>query len=237
MSPKNVMNWSLCVVLGLVGAAMRTDRAWGYPPAGKSKSASSMDPKHADNGSHSKMPALSFKMKDIDGKDQDLRQYYGKVVLMVNTASKCGFTPQYKGLEALYEKYKKKGLIVLGFPANDFGRQEPGSDSQIKEFCSTTYHVKFPMFSKVTVKGDKTCDLYKYLTSKTADNKFGGDIKWNFTKFLVNRNGEVVDRFDSRIAPDDGTMIAAIEKALAEAPPADAPKGHGKSKGKHKNKN
>ncbi len=235
MSPMRVSNWSLGRVLVLVSAAMLANSARGYPPAAKGKSTPSKDPKPANTGSQAKMPALSFKMKDIDGKDQDLRKYYGNVVLMVNTASKCGYTPQYKGLETLYEKYRKKGLVVLAFPANDFNHQEPGSDSEIKEFCSTNFHVTFPIYSKVTVKGPKSCDLYKYLTNKNADHKFGGDIEWNFTKFLVNRNGEVIGRFNHDIAPENDALTQAVKKALAEALPADAPKGHGKSKGKHKN--
>ncbi len=160
-----------------------------------------------------KVPAvLNFTMKGLDGKDVDLRQYQGKVVLIVNVASRCGYTPQYKGLEALYEKYGQEGLVVLGVPANEFGRQEPGSDAEIAEFCSSKYGVKFPMLSKVVVKGDGICPLYKHLTSKDTDPKFAGDIKWNFTKFLVGRNGEIVGRFEPKVKPED--IAPAVEAEL-----------------------
>ena len=164
-----------------------------------------------------KAPALQFKMKDIDGKEQSLLRYYGKVVVMVNTASKCGYTPQYKGLEELYTKYKDKGLVVLAFPANDFGKQEPGTDAEIKEFCTSKFSVTFPIFSKVCVKGKEICPLYKYLTAGDAGHKFGGDVSWNFNKFLINRKGEVCGRFKQSVDPmKDKEFIAAIEKALAE---------------------
>jgi glutathione peroxidase len=160
-------------------------------------------------------------MKDIDGQEQDLRQYSGKVVLMVNVASQCGFTPQYKGLQTLYAKYKDKGLVILGFPANEFGHQEPGTDAEIKSFCTSRYSVTFPMFSKTKVKGAGINPLYKYLTDEHSGHKHGGEIKWNFTKFLVNRRGEVIDRFESRTKPDDDKLVQEIEKALNEpAPPA-----------------
>jgi len=170
-----------------------------------------------------KMPALSFKMKDIDGKPQDLGQYYGDVVLMVNTASRCGFTPQYEGLEKVYEKYAKKGFVILAFPANNFGKQEPGPNDEIKQFCKSRFNVTFPLFGKVSVKGSDICDLYKYLTDKKADHKQGGKIPWNFTKFLVNRKGEVVARFGPRTKPEDPKLTAAIEKQIAAAVPEDSP--------------
>jgi glutathione peroxidase len=152
-------------------------------------------------------------MKSIDGKDVDLGSYQGKVVLVVNVASKCGATPQYAGLEALYEKYKDKGFVVLGFPANDFGSQEPGSDEQIKTFCTSKYSVSFPMFSKITVKGEGKPQLYKVLT-ETADP--AGEIGWNFEKFLIGKDGKVVGRFKTRVAPDNPAVIAAIEAELAK---------------------
>jgi len=162
-----------------------------------------------------KVPAvLSFKMKGIDGKEVDLAQYQGKVVLIVNVASKCGYTPQYEGLQALYEKYDKDGLVVLGVPANEFGKQEPGSDAEIAKFCTDTYKVKFPMTSKVVVKGKDITPLYQYLTSKDTNPKFGGDIKWNFTKFLVGRNGEIVARFESKVEPSSDEVTKAIEAEL-----------------------
>ena len=135
-----------------------------------------------------RMPALEFKMKDINGKDQDLRQYHGNVVLMVNVASKCGLTSQYEGLQALFEKYKDRGFVVLGFPANNFGKQEPGTNDEIKTFCKKNYGVTFPIFAKVSVKGKDKCELYQYLTNKKADHKQGGEIKWNF--FQIHRRSE-----------------------------------------------
>ena len=132
-----------------------------------------------------KVPAvLNFKMKGLDGKEVDLSQYQGKVVLFVNVASECGYTPQYKGLQALHDKYAKDGLVVVGVPANEFGAQEPGSDEEIAKFCATNYNVKFPMLSKVVVKGKDICPLYRYLTSKDTDPKFAGDVKLDFTMLL-----------------------------------------------------
>jgi glutathione peroxidase len=160
--------------------------------------------------------ALGYTMKSIVGKDVDLADYKGKVVLIVNVASKCGLTPQYEELEALYEKYKDKGLVVLGFPCNQFGRQEPGTDVQIAEFCSETYKVKFPMFSKIEVNGAGAAPLYKYLTSLDTKPKGKGDITWNFEKFVVGKNGEVVARFAPRTAPDAKEVVALIESELAK---------------------
>lgn len=156
-------------------------------------------------------PALNFTMDSIDGKPVKLSQYQGKVVLMVNVASKCGLTPQYEELEALHEKYNEKGLAVLGFPANEFGKQEPGTNQEIAEFCKKDYGVEFPMFAKVVVKGEGQCDLYKLLTDN--DKK---PISWNFEKFLVNKKGEVVARFEPRMKPDDPKIIKAIEAELAK---------------------
>jgi glutathione peroxidase len=138
-----------------------------------------------------KVPAvLNFKMTGLDGKEVDLAQYQGKVVLIVNVASKCGYTPQYKDLQALYAKYSKDGLVVLGVPCNQFGKQEPGTEKQIAEFCTAEFGVTFPMLAKVDVNGDNACPLYKFLTSKDTDPKFAGKIGWNFEKFLISRNGE-----------------------------------------------
>lgn len=159
-------------------------------------------------------PALNFKMKGIDDKDVDLSQYQGKVVLIVNVASKCGNTPQYKGLQELYEKYGKDGFVVLGVPANNFGAQEPGSNEEIAKFCSSKYHVTFPMLAKVSVKGEDKCPLYKYLTSKESDPKFGGEVPWNFEKFLIGRNGEVAKRFNHRVKPESAEVVKAIEAEL-----------------------
>lgn len=164
-----------------------------------------------------KVPAvLNFKMKSLDGQDVELSKYQGKVVLIVNVASQCGYTPQYKGLEALHEKYGKDGLVVLGVPANEFGKQEPGSNDDIAKFCKSKYDVKFDMLSKVVVKGKDQVPLYKYLTSKDTNPKFGGDIKWNFTKFLIAKNGDIVARYEPAVEPESKDVTKAIEAELAK---------------------
>ena len=152
-------------------------------------------------------------LKDIDGKDASLKPYAGKVLLLVNVASKCGYTPQYTALQADYEKYSAQGLVVCGFPCNQFHSQEPGSDAQIKEFCSAKYHVTFPMFDKLEVNGENRHPLYVALAGK--DSPFPGDIGWNFTKFLISRDGKILARFDSKVKPDSDEMTKAIENALA----------------------
>ena len=157
--------------------------------------------------------ALNFKMKDIDGKEVDLAKYKGKVVMFVNVASKCGLTPQYKQLQGLHDKYADRGLVIIGVPANEFLRQEPGTNAEIKEFCTSEYKVKFPMMAKVVVKGKGIAPLYQYLTSKETNPKFAGDIKWNFTKFLIV-NGEVVARFEPTVKPDSKQVTEAIEAGL-----------------------
>jgi len=157
-----------------------------------------------------------FTMRDIDGKDVSLSAFKGKVLLIVNVASKCGFTPQYEGLEKLYKTYADRGLVVLGFPANDFMGQEPGTEAEIKQFCTLTYGVTFPMFSKISVKGKNIHPLYKFLTSEETNPEFGGAISWNFNKFLIGRDGRIVGRFGSRTKPDDPELIAAVEKALQQ---------------------
>ncbi|MFZ9855552.1 MAG: glutathione peroxidase [Limisphaerales bacterium] len=156
----------------------------------------------------------SIPIHDIDGKDTSLKAFDGKVVLLVNVASQCGYTPQYKGLEALYRKFKDKGLVVVGVPCNDFGAQEPGSASDIKEFCSTKYQVTFPLLEKIHVKGPEQHALYAALTGPKAE--FPGDVKWNFGKFLIGRDGSVLKRFDSGVAPDSADLTSAIETALAK---------------------
>ncbi|MBY0230202.1 MAG: glutathione peroxidase [Gemmataceae bacterium] len=158
-------------------------------------------------------PALQFKMKDIDGKEVDLSKYAGKVVMFVNVASECGLTPQYEQLQATYEKYKDKGFVIIGVPANEFGKQEPGTDEEIKKFCTDKYKVTFPMMSKVVVKGKGIDPLYEYLTTKT-DKKHQGAIGWNFAKFLVGKDGEVKARFEPRTKPESKEVVAAIEKEL-----------------------
>ena len=163
-------------------------------------------------------PALNFQVKDIDGKPVDLaKTYQGKVLLVVNTASKCGATPQYEGLETIYEKYKGKGFEVLAFPANEFGAQEPGSNSEIKTFCSNNYKVTFPLHSKIVVKGKGIHPFYEYLTSAKTDPKFAGDITWNFNKFLINRKGEIIARFNTSVEPESDKIVKAIEAALADS--------------------
>ncbi len=149
-----------------------------------------------------------FTMQSIDGQPTPLSSYKGKVVLAVNVASQCGYTPQYAGLEALYQKYKSKGLVIVGFPANNFGAQEPGTNDEIKAFCDRKYHVTFPMFSKISVKGSDQAPLYQYLTQK------GGEVKWNFAKFLVGKNGQVIRKFDSAVEPNSEELTKAIEAAL-----------------------
>ena len=158
-------------------------------------------------------PLYNIAVKDIDHKDTSLGAYQGKVLLVVNVASKCGFTPQYTALQAVYEKYKDKGLVILGFPCNQFGSQEPGTDEQIKLFCSTKYNVTFPLFDKLEVNGANRHPLYTALAG--SDSPFSGDIKWNFTKFLIGRDGTILKRFDSKTTPDSPEVTAAIEAALA----------------------
>ncbi|HKQ07848.1 MAG TPA: glutathione peroxidase [Blastocatellia bacterium] len=155
-----------------------------------------------------------FSLKNIDGKETSLADYRGKVVLVVNVASRCGFTPQYDGLEKVYLKYKDRGLVILGFPANNFGGQEPGSNEEIKSFCSLKYNVTFPMFAKISVKGDDIHPLYKYLTDKQSDPQFGGDVKWNFNKFLIGRDGKIIGRFEPAVKPESPEVAQAIEHAL-----------------------
>jgi glutathione peroxidase len=150
-----------------------------------------------------------FKITNIDGQPVDLAQYKGKVALVVNVASKCGYTKQYKGLESLYREYKDRGFEILGFPSNDFGAQEPGSEAEIKSFCSLTYDVSFDLFSKVKVKGGEIVDIYKYLTDTT-----GNQVQWNFNKFLVDKEGAVVKYYPSSVAPEDAGLRKDIEALL-----------------------
>jgi len=150
-----------------------------------------------------------FTLNDIDGKPMPLKTLQGKVVLVVNVASQCGYTPQYAGLQALFEKYKDRGFVIVGVPANNFGGQEPGSNEEIKQFCSRKYSVTFPMLAKVSVKGPGMTPLYQYLTTAK-----GGDVRWNFTKFLVGKDGQVLARFEPAVTPDAPELAAAIDKAL-----------------------
>ena len=164
---------------------------------------------NADN-----MPSIqNIPLDDINGKPTSLKDYAGKVVLLVNVASKCGFTPQYKGLEAMYEKYKDQGLVVIGVPCNDFGGQEPGSAEVIKQFCTEKYSVTFPLMAKVHTIGAEQHPLYTALTGK--DSAFKGDIKWNFTKFVIGRDGKVIKRFESKVKPEEAELVHTVETALA----------------------
>ncbi|MGA2243940.1 MAG: glutathione peroxidase [Verrucomicrobiota bacterium] len=158
-------------------------------------------------------PLYDIPLKDIDGKDATLKPYAGKVLLIVNVASHCGFTPQYAGLEALYQKYNAQGLVICGFPCNQFGGQEPGTDAEIKQFCTGKYDVTFPMFDKLEVNGANRHPLYVALAG--GDSPVPGDIRWNFTKFLIGRDGKIVARFDSKVKPDSDEVTKAIETALA----------------------
>ena len=157
---------------------------------------------------------LKGEMKSLKGEKIDLADYRGKVVMIVNTASYCGNTPQYGELEQLWKKYGEKGFVVLGFPANEFGKQEPGSDAEIAQFCQANYNVTFPMMSKVVVKGSGITPLYKYLTAKDTNPKFAGDVGWNFEKFLISRTGEVVGRYKSSVKPESPDLVRAIEAEL-----------------------
>lgn len=156
---------------------------------------------------------FNYKMKDIDGKEVSLDKYKGKVILVVNVASKCGYTPQYEGLQNLYEKYKDDGLVILGFPANNFNGQEPGSDEEIKQFCTLNYGVEFPMFSKVSVKGEDQSKLFTYLT-QAQNPDFTGEIKWNFEKFLIDKEGNLMRRFRSDVKPESDEIVTAVSEAL-----------------------
>ena len=193
----------------LAGAVLAADAKPG------AKKAPAVDVIKDPTAEPAKASPLDQKVKDIDGKDVDLAQYKGKVVMLVNVASKCGNTPQYKQLQEVYTKYKDQGLVVIGFPANEFGKQEPGSEAEIKEFCSSKYAVTFPMMSKIVVKGEGTHPLYQQLT--TTD-PFSGDVSWNFQKYLIDRNGNLMAKIAPKTKPDDAKVTAAIEKALAAKP-------------------
>jgi glutathione peroxidase len=155
-----------------------------------------------------------FKMTDIDGKVVSLEQYKGQVVMIVNVASKCGLTPQYEGLQKIYTRFKDRGFVILGFPANNFRKQEPGTDAEIKSFCTVNYGVEFPMFSKISVLGDDMHPLYRFLTGKETNPGFSGDIRWNFDKFLFSKEGKVVARFHPKVKPDSDKIIQTIETEL-----------------------
>ena len=174
----------------------------------------------ADEAAPTTAPAnagpLSFTVKDIDGHDVNLADYQGKVVLIVNVASKCGFTPQYAGLEKLYESKKADGLVILGFPANNFNGQEPGTDLEIKQFCTGKYDVTFPMFAKVSVKGDDKAPLWQVLTDPARGGPAAAEPGWNFNKYLVGRDGKLIAHFPSKVKPSDAELVTAVDAALAE---------------------
>ena len=170
----------------------------------------------ASDGAKSEAPsALDFKMQTLGGEPVELSKYQGKVVLIVNVASKCGLTPQYEQFQALHEKHSKRGLAILAFPCNQFRQQEPGTAEEIREFCRVNYGVGFDLFAKVEVNGENACDLYKHLTSLDTEPKGRGKIDWNFEKFIIGRNGKVVARFAPRTRPDDPAVLKVIEAELA----------------------
>ena len=157
-----------------------------------------------------------FTMSDIENNPVTFEKYRNKVLLIVNVASKCGFTPQYKGLQELYQEFKDEGFLILGFPANNFLSQEPETNSEIKQFCSTKYNVSFPLFAKISVKGNDISPLYRFLTAKEMNPRFSGSIKWNFTKFLIDRNGNIVDRFSPMTRPDSRKVKKRIGQLLVD---------------------
>ncbi|MDR9417636.1 MAG: glutathione peroxidase [Gracilimonas sp.] len=166
----------------------------------------------SNNGDNS---FYDFNMKDIDGNEIPLAEYKGKVVMVVNVASKCGYTPQYEGLQSIYEQYNDDDFVILGFPANNFKGQEPGTNEEIKEFCTLEYGVEFPMFSKVSVKGEDQSELFTYLTSQPNPD-FEGEIKWNFEKFLIDKEGNLVRRFRSNVEPESDEIVKSIEELIAD---------------------
>jgi glutathione peroxidase len=197
----------LCAILAvgpLLALSCREERP-ALPSEGVSKEESASEPESI----------YSFTVEDIDGKPAALNRFRGQVLLLVNVASKCGYTRQYEGLQALYEKYHDRGLVVLAFPANNFGGQEPGTNEQIKQFCSTTYGVAFPVFAKISVRGDDMHPLYQFLTSSPGNPRCAGDIAWNFTKFLIGRRGDVVGRYEPAIEPFDERLVLDVEAALS----------------------
>lgn len=202
---------ALGVLIGLGQFTMTTDAHTG----------DAQSHKDADHDGVQVPAVLNYDVKDIEGNDTHLTQYYGEVVLIVNTASKCGLTPQYKQLQAMHDAHHDAGLSIIGFPANNFGKQEPGSDEQIIEFCEKNYGVTFDMYSKISVKGRDQAPLYSFLTSERTNPKFAGEIRWNFDKFLVSREGKVIARFEPRTKPDSKEVVDAIKAALKQPVPED----------------
>ena len=204
-------------------AVPKTKAAEQVAPAGQATPVDKGAPAAKTAPAEEAAPALNFTMKAIDGKEVKLSKYAGKVVVFVNVASKCGFTPQYKQLQELHEKYEGKGLAVVGIPCNQFRGQEPGSDQEILSFCKKNYGVDFDLMSKVDVNGNKQCDLYKYLNSIDVKPRGKGDVKWNFEKYILDKTGKPVARFGSKVKPDSKAFVKVIEEALGET--------SGKSKG------
>ncbi len=169
---------------------------------------------NADEDKEEPTNAYAFEMKSLEGKPVDLREYKGKVMLAVNVASRCGYTPQYAGLQALHEEFKDKGLVVAGFPCNQFGKQEPGTSKEIATFCQNEYNVSFDMFAKVEVNDADACELYQYLTAQDTQPKGSGKVRWNFEKFLIGKDGKVLARFGSATKPNDPELVSLIKKAL-----------------------
>jgi glutathione peroxidase len=161
---------------------------------------------------YSQKSFYDFKVKDIDGKDFDLSSLKGKKVLVVNTASKCGYTPQYEQLESIYRNYGNEKFTVIAFPANNFGNQEPGTDAEVEEFCKKNYGVSFPIMSKISVKGNDMHPLYKWLTSKSENGVMDSEVKWNFQKYLIDENGKLVNVYESKVKPDDEKIVSWIKK-------------------------
>lgn len=200
----------IVVVLGLALARSAPPRPAGDPTPGTTAQHDPKDPRFV----------LGYHMKRLDGQLEDLGKYQGRVILIVNTASKCGLTPQYEGLETLYRTHKDDGLVILGFPANNFGSQEPGTNKQIARFCEEHYKVSFPMFEKISVLGNDQHPLYRQLAR--LPEPLGGDPKWNFTKFLVDHTGRAVARFEPRVTPDDPRLVERVESLLAARPADDS---------------
>ena len=195
--------------------AIRAVMIWAAPLALLVMLAAGVGQAAADSGKEASVKGIyDFTMEDIDGKSKPLSDFQGKVLLIVNTASKCGFTGQYEGLQALYEEFRGQGLVILGFPSNDFLRQEPGTNEEIESFCKLNYGVTFPMFAKIKVKGGDQHPLYSYLTSKETNREFAGKISWNFNKFLIGREGKILGRFGSRTKPQDSKLLEQLKAAL-----------------------
>ena len=216
MSTRTVIAVLVVLTVGVL-AGLRVHQVFGQF-TGATVRAPSTQPAVAGTVEHPAGP-LDFDATDIDGKPVHLSDYRGKVVMIVNVASHCGFTKQYDALEKLYLADKDKGLVILGFPANNFNGQEPGTDAEIKTFCTSKFNVTFPMMDKVSVKGEDMCPLYKFLTEQPTAGEFAGDIGWNFTKFVVDRSGRVTARFASAVKPTDPKLTAAVDAALKAPEP------------------